>query len=102
MRLSAPVYHLKRRAKMLARNEKIPLHQAQDRIARDEGFAGWSLLSRHLATGRRETPLLRDLADGDMLLIAARPGAWACSLCSMPRQRVGAPCSSRWITPNAR
>lgn len=74
MRLSAPVYHLKRRAKMLARNEKIPLHQAQDRIARDEGFAGWSLLSRHLATGGRETPLLRNLADGDMLLIAARPG----------------------------
>ena len=33
MRLSAPIYQLKRRAKMLARERNIPLHQAQDRIA---------------------------------------------------------------------
>ena len=45
MWLSAPIYRLKRRARLLARNEKIALHVALDRIARAEGFAGWSLLS---------------------------------------------------------
>ena len=50
MKLSAPIYQLKRRAKLMARDEKIPLHTALDRIARDEGFAGWSLLSARVAT----------------------------------------------------
>ncbi|RMB04577.1 hypothetical protein [Eilatimonas milleporae] len=38
MKLSAPVFRLKRRARTLAREEKIPLHQALDRLARREGF----------------------------------------------------------------
>jgi RNA polymerase-interacting CarD/CdnL/TRCF family regulator len=36
MRLSAPIYQLKRRAKLLARNEKIALHDALDRVAREK------------------------------------------------------------------
>ena len=40
MKLSAPVYRLKRRAKVLAREERIPLHEALDRVAMDEGFNG--------------------------------------------------------------
>ncbi|RAP42633.1 DNA helicase [Rhodovulum viride] len=74
MRLSAPVYRLKRRARLLARKENIPLHEAQDRIAREEGFSGWSLLSSRLPEYAPAAPLLPRLADGDMLLIGARPG----------------------------
>ena len=33
MKLSAPIYHLKRTAKILSREENIPLHEALDRIA---------------------------------------------------------------------
>lgn len=74
MKLSAPIYQLKRRAKSLARNEGIPLHSALDRVARDEGFAGWSLLSARAATHDTASELLSRLSDGDMLVLGARPG----------------------------
>ena len=38
MKLSAPIHHLKRRARTLSRGEGIPLNQALNRIARQEGF----------------------------------------------------------------
>src|SRR5579862_7868029 len=38
MKLSAPIYHLKRKARLLSREKKIPLHEALDRIAIEEGF----------------------------------------------------------------
>ncbi|MDB5699382.1 MAG: hypothetical protein JWN69_2186 [Alphaproteobacteria bacterium] len=74
MKLSAPIYQLKRRAKLLARNEKLPLHDALDRIAREEGFAGWSLLSSRLTLEHPSRAIFSRLADGDLLLLAARPG----------------------------
>lgn len=74
MRLSAPVFQLKRRARVLARNESIPLHRALDRVAREEGFAAWSLLANRLVAHEPAPPLLSRLACGDMLLIGARPG----------------------------
>jgi hypothetical protein len=74
MRLSAPVYQLKRRARLVARNEKIALHAALDRIAREEGFEGWSLLASRLAADPPERTLLSQLAHGDLLLLGARPG----------------------------
>jgi replicative DNA helicase len=74
MRLSAPVYRLKRRAKVLARDESIALHEALDRIARDEGFAAWSLLSASLAKDTPSRMVLTKLSGGDLLLLAARPG----------------------------
>ena len=74
MKLSAPIYQLKRRAKLLARDQKIPLHKALDRIARDEGFAGWSLLSARVATDATASDMLSRLSDGDLLLLGARPG----------------------------
>jgi replicative DNA helicase len=74
MRLSAPIYHLKRRAKLLARDEKIALHEALDRIAHEEGFAEWSLLSSRLAKNLSSKVLLSRLTDGDLLLLGARPG----------------------------
>ena len=74
MRLSVPIYHLKRRARLLARGEKIPLHEAQDRIAREEGFSAWSALSARMAANPPASALLPRLVEGDMLLLGARPG----------------------------
>ena len=74
MRLSVPIYQLKRRARLLSRREKVPLHEAQDRIAREEGFSAWSALSARMATNAPRAALLPKLAEGDMLLLGARPG----------------------------
>jgi len=75
MRLSVPIYQLKRRAKLLARAEKIPLHEALDRIAREEGFTAWSALSaRMTANPPAASAFLPNLDEGDMLLLGARPG----------------------------
>ena len=74
MRLSTPIYQLKRRAKLLARDEEIPLHEAQDRIAREQGFAAWSALSSSMRANIPTLALLPRLEDGDMLLLGARPG----------------------------
>lgn len=74
MKLSAPVYQLKRRAKLMVRDQSIPLHMALDRIAATEGFDGWSLLSSHIAAETKTEALLPKLSDGDMLLLGARRG----------------------------
>ncbi|TPI34850.1 DNA helicase [Mesorhizobium sp. B3-1-9] len=74
MRLSAPVYHLKRQARLLSRRENVPLHQALDRVAAKEGFASWSLLAAKAAEAAPGDSLLRRLIPGDMVLVAARPG----------------------------
>jgi replicative DNA helicase len=73
MRLSAPLYRLKRRARLLARDEKIALHEALDRVARDEGFARWSLLSSQLAS-QPARAVLAGVAEGQLVLLGARPG----------------------------
>lgn len=83
MRLSQPIHKLKRRARLLSREEAIPLSAALDRIARDEGFAAWSALAARHAEGRGAgrddegrpvSGMLSRLADCDMLLLGARPG----------------------------
>ncbi len=74
MKLSAPIYRLKREARQLARREDLPLHAALDRIARTEGFATWSLLAARYAAGSPAEKLLGGMAAGDLLLVGARPG----------------------------
>lgn len=74
MKLSAPVYRLKRKAKLLSREENIPLHEALDRIAAREGFSGWSLLSARLAESMPASELFARLSPGDLVLLGARPG----------------------------
>ncbi len=74
MKLSVPIYQLKRRAKLLARNDDIPLHQALDRVARKQGYRSWSLLAAKREPPRSSTSVLSQLADGDLLLLGARPG----------------------------
>ena len=74
MKLSAPVYRLKRKARELSRKDGIPLHRALDQVAIGEGFGTWSLLSARSAEMLSAAGLLDRLAPGDLLLIGARPG----------------------------
>jgi replicative DNA helicase len=74
MKLSAPIYRLKRKAKLLSREENIPLHEALNRIALEEGYSDWSLLAAKLAAVRPAAKLFARLKPGDLLLLGARPG----------------------------
>ena len=74
MKLSAPLYHLKRKAKLLSRAEKIPRHEALDRIAEREGFSGWGLLAAKMTATAPAGKLFARLAPGDLVLVGARPG----------------------------
>ncbi|MCF3641948.1 DNA helicase [Rhizobium sp. TRM95111] len=72
MKLSAPVHHLKRKARLLSRRDGIPLHAALDRVAAAEGFARWSLLAARVPSSAGE--LYASLSPGDLVLLGARPG----------------------------
>ncbi|KQW40948.1 MULTISPECIES: DNA helicase [unclassified Ensifer] len=74
MKLSAPIFQLKRRAKLMARSNNVPLNEALDQIAREEGFARWSLLSSRMSSGTLSGTILSRLDNGDLLLLAGRPG----------------------------
>ncbi|WP_027039282.1 DNA helicase [Mesorhizobium ciceri] len=74
MKLSAPVYHLKRQARLLSREGKIALHEALDRVAAQEGFTSWSLLAAKAAKAAPAGVLFAQLAPGDLVLVGARPG----------------------------
>jgi hypothetical protein len=73
MKPTVPIYQLKRKAKLLARQTSTPLHAALDRLAIEQGYRSWSLLSaKHAETSPAEI-LYRSLKRGDMLLVGARP-----------------------------
>jgi len=74
MRLSAPVYQLRRKAKLLSREARIPLHEALDRVAAQEGVAGWSLLVARASSEAPAGTLFARLSEGDLVLLGARPG----------------------------
>lgn len=74
MKLSAPVYHLKRQARILSRKEKIPLHHALNCIALKEGYSSWSLLAAQVSALGQAGKLFARLTPGDLVLIGARPG----------------------------
>lgn len=74
MRLSAPIFHLKRQAKQLARDQHIPLNKALDRIALQEGFSSWSLMIAQATIERPSSELFTILNPGDLVVLAARPG----------------------------
>ena len=74
MRLSAPIYHLKRKAKRLSGDENIPLHDALDRVAATEGFSAWSMLAAKAAAMTPANKLFPQFRPGDLVLVGARPG----------------------------
>jgi replicative DNA helicase len=74
MVLSAPIHQLKRKARLMSRTERIPLHAALDRIAAEEGYRSWSLLAAKQPGMRSVRALWPLLEPGDFVLIAGRPG----------------------------
>ena len=74
MKLSAPVYRLKRQARILSRTNRLRLHQALDQIAIKEGFASWSLLAAHASSKSPAKKLISEFDNGELVLLGARPG----------------------------
>lgn len=74
MHLSAPVYRLKRKARLTARATGLPLHEALNRTAVEEGFQSWSHLVASRSNQSPAPRILASLEPGDMFLLAARPG----------------------------
>lgn len=71
---STPIYMLKRKAKRLARQNNIALHQALDTVASAEGFRSWSHLAASSTHGSPARSILSRLEPGAFCLIGARPG----------------------------
>lgn len=74
MKLSIPIFQLKRRARLLARARNIAHCEALDLVAQQEGFARWSQLSARHGRNAPSRKVLSELQNGDSLLIGARPG----------------------------
>ncbi len=74
MRLSSPIYKLKRQAKVLARDNGMRLHEALNQIAAKEGFKDWSHLAANHSKTTPAKDILRQMRSGDLVLIGARPG----------------------------
>lgn len=74
MKLSAPIYRLKREARQLARRQTLPLHAALDRLAAREGYDSWGHLAGSWQARRPAEVLAERLLPGNLLALAARPG----------------------------
>lgn len=74
MRLSSPIYKLKRQAKLLARDTGVKLHEALNQIATKEGFKDWGHLASKYSEATPAKKILKQIVSGDMVLIGARPG----------------------------
>ncbi|MEL7012336.1 MAG: DNA helicase [Pseudomonadota bacterium] len=74
MQFSAPIYALKRRAKQMARETDLALHQALDTVAQQEGHQSWAHLAASWSIDTPTQSVLSCLEPGDLCLIAARPG----------------------------
>ena len=73
MKLSAPIFRLKKAARALSRAEGIPLHLALDRIAQQEGFTKWSLLAARMPLTPTASQILDQFERGDLVLLGGRP-----------------------------
>jgi len=75
MKLSAPVYQLKSKAKKRKKQEGLSLNEALNLVAQEEGFNTWSLLMAKSEAFRPKSrkEILGYLNPGDLVLIAARP-----------------------------
>ncbi len=80
MKLSLPIFRLKRLAKEMARDKGIALSAALDQVAKSEGFASWSHLAARHATAPTAKQLMQALDPGDVTVLAARPGHGKTSL----------------------
>ena len=74
MKLSSPIYAIKRQAKLLARDNDIKLHEALNQLATKEGYRDWSHLASSYSNAPPAKEVLSQLNPGDLVLIGARPG----------------------------
>ncbi len=74
MRLSIPVFKLKRQARLLTREIGIPYNKALDELATKHGFRSWSHLSASISAGSHGEKILPHMQPGDLVLLGARPG----------------------------
>lgn len=74
MRLSVPIYQLKKQAKVQSRQYGVALNKALDDLAKKEGFASWSLLAKRHANRSPAAIILQNLSPSDLVLLGARPG----------------------------
>src|SRR3546814_8226308 len=74
MKLSAPIFSLKRQAKLLSRETNAPLHASLDEVAKREGYRGWSHLASSSSHDWSAPKLLSHFVAGDPVLLGARPG----------------------------
>ena len=74
MHLSAPIYRLKHQAKLIAREHNLALHAALDRVAQQEGYPSWSLLTQRERERSPSKVLVAGLKPGDLVLLGARQG----------------------------
>jgi replicative DNA helicase len=81
MMLSTPLFVMRRQARLLAREQRIALHQALDQIAQDQGFSNWSLLMAKHRDTKPGAALNARLMPGDLVLVGARPGQGKTLLC---------------------
>ena len=75
MQLNAPIYRLKRRARLLAKDQGLKHHEGLNAVAQSQGYRSWDHLSAH--HGQQSGPardLLAKLGQGTLTLLAARPG----------------------------
>jgi len=73
MALSAPIFQLKRIAKSISRSENIPLNQALNRVAGEEGFSSWSELASSPLSVSSTARLFNELMCGELVLLGGRP-----------------------------
>lgn len=73
MALSAPIFQLKRTAKSISRSAGIPLNEALNRVAVEEGFSSWSELASSPLSQSSVVRLFYELEHGDIMLLGGRP-----------------------------
>jgi len=75
MKLSAPIYQLKSKAKTIKKERGIALSEALNLVAQEEGFNSWSLLASKSSEllPKKYEDLLGYLNAGDVVLVGARP-----------------------------
>src|SRR3546814_15990470 len=74
MKLSAPIFRLKRQAKLLSRETNAPLHASLDEVAKRAGYRGWSHLESSSSHDRSAPKLLAHFVTGCLVLLGSRPG----------------------------
>jgi len=74
MLLSESISRLRRRAKLLAQREQIPLHKALDRVAKQEGYTAWSLLVSKAHLTVPASQFFDHLKEGDFVLVGSPAG----------------------------